>query len=246
MPHSYRSLTTTVTTLPVKDALRTLRHTLLRGRTALEAPLDPLPSPLGSVARGVLSDVDSLAGRVSGVAESLTEHFLDSRWRSLPQAATLEDIQHTDEPDIAFAQAAYRVLTRAMHYLGGVEALVSEMRAAEAYRAAERSPLARQDRFGFSAALVAELRRRRVVASVVAAAGGQRGDRTDPSVVDVAVFALALWLLTDRDDDGDWEAAESLLQTCCDIAWALRVDVAQRLASPERLRDLLAAYVDKV
>lgn len=249
MPGSQRSLSTSAATLPLKDALRMLRFTVKRGRTLLDKPLAPVPSPISAVARAALRDFDQFADRVNDVAAGLSHRFLDSGDPGRLRAATLEDIENIGEAEIVFAQAAYRGLTCALRHLGANEGLVSEVRIAEAYKTVIQSDVTDRDRFFIAAALMQELVQRKVVRDLISAPSQETGDQeaaglTEAELAKVSIFALILWFLVERE--GDQDDVEALLLTCCDVARALEADLAERCGDIERLRDLFAAYVDKI
>lgn len=254
MPGSQRSLSTSAATLPLKDALRMLRFTVKRGRSLLDKPLAPVPSPISAVARAALRDFDQFADRVNDVAAGLSHRFLDSGDPGRLRAATLEDIENIGEAEIVFAQAAYRGLTCALRHLGANEGLVSEVRIAEAYKTVIQSGVTEGDRFSIAAALMQELVQRKVVRDLIPAptreTGGQETeDReaaglTEAELAKVSIFALILWFLVERE--GNQDDVEALLLTCCDVARALEADLAERCGDVGRLRELFAAYVDKI
>ncbi|NIA68702.1 hypothetical protein HBA54_08870 [Pelagibius litoralis] len=244
MPTSQRNLSPSAARLPLKDALRMLRFTVKRGRTLLDKPLAPGPSPISGMARAVLNDFDQIADRVNDVAAGLSRRFLDTDESGRLYSATLADIENIGEAEIVFAQAAYHGLTRALRHLGTTEGLVSEVRMAEAYKAAVQSGAAEKDRFALAAALMQELVKRGVVRDLLSGSTEEGDCLTETDLAKVAIFALILWFLVDRQDDED--DAEGLLLTCCDMARALKSDLAESLDDAERLQDLIAAYVDKI
>ncbi len=244
MPGSQRSLSTSAATLPLKDALRMLRFTVKRGRSLLDKPLAPVPSPISTVARAALRDFDQFADRVNDVAAGLSHRFLDSGDPGRLRAATLEDIENIGEAEIVFAQAAYRGLTCALRHLGANEGLVSEVRIAEAYKTVIQSGVTEGDRFSIAAALMQELVQRKVVRDLLSGPDQEAASLTEAELAKVSIFALILWFLVERE--GDQDDVEALLLTCCDIARALESDLAERCGDVERLRDLFAAYVDKI
>lgn len=226
--------------LSLKDTLRLLRYSVRRGRSMIDAAPSAIPAPLGAVARGALSDFDQVADRVNDMAGYLSHRFLDA----VPDGAddiTLAEIETLDTAEIAFAHAAYRALKRALRHLGADDALVSEVRAAEAFKAAIQARVG--DRIAQAAALALGLIER---GAIRGASAQVRGGATKAQV---ATFALALWLLAERDDDLD--GAEELLEACCAMAAALSGDLARAMAhegaSRERaLTRLVSAYVDNI
>ncbi|WP_422368217.1 hypothetical protein [Pelagibius sp.] len=221
-----------------------LRFTVKRGRSLLDKPLAPVPSPISTVARAALRDFDQFADRVNDVAAGLSHRFLDSGDPGRLRAATLEDIENIGEAEIVFAQAAYRGLTCALRHLGANEGLVSEVRIAEAYKTVIQSGATEGDRFSIAAALMQELVQRKVVRDLLSGPDQEAASLTEAELAKVSIFALILWFLVERE--GDQDDVEALLLTCCDIARALESDLAERCGDVERLRDLFAAYVDKI
>ena len=131
-----------------------------------------------------------------------------------------------------------------LRHLGADEGLVSEVRIAEAYKSALQIGPANRDRFATAAALVKELTQRKVVRDLVSEPSQNWETQTETELSKVAIFALMLWFLIERE--GDHDNAEELLLTCCDVSKALESELADSCGDPERLRALFAAYVDKI
>jgi hypothetical protein len=220
--------------LPLKDALRALRFGLRRARTLIDPAHAPGPEPLAALAGRVLAEADHIAAEVDRVASRIGRDLLDGSADAPPPLDALEDGR---EVEAAFGAAANRALVRAARYLGAEDALASETRAAEAFRAAraDTGPAARQ-----AARLFAELTGRRALLSVAGAPAGPAG----VDIEQVAPFALVLWTLADRGDAPEDE--EALLLACCDFARALGPDVAAAEGDPEAMATLIDRYADKV
>lgn len=242
--HAPAGLTARPVALSLKDTLRLLRHSVKRGRHMLDDAPRAVPAPLSTVARGALADFDQLADHVNEVAARLSHRFLDAakagaEWDEL----TLAQIETLDAAEIAFAHAAYRALKGALRRLGAENAIVSELRAAEAFKAALQK--GEGDRFVQAAHLVIDLIARGAVR------GASEPTGTDGAAkAEVANLALVLWLLAERDDDLD--GAEDLLDACCAMARALSPDLARtlRLGQPgareKKLARLIRDYVDNI
>jgi hypothetical protein len=157
---------------------------------------------------------------------------------------TLENLASAGEPEVVFAQTAYRALAYALVYLGAADGLVSEVRAAEAYVAAVQPPRGEGDPYTTAAALMNEMLRREVVREVILGDAGGGDPLRGSEVPAIAIFALVLCLLAERPDEE--EDAEALLVACCDVARALRGDIAACHGDEARLRALIAAYADKI
>lgn len=251
MGHSWQdAVKTHPATLSVKDALRAVRFEMYRGRTFAKRRSVTLGAPIGDVARAIVSEVDGVATRVNNVAGGMSRRFLEAPFAVDQDAVAFDEIVSIDRAEIAYAQAAYRPLSQAFGYLGAEAVLVSEAAAAGAYASVMGgSELGGSelggDHFRQAAALVDEMLRRRVIRRVLIHEGGQTASLAEADMPMVAVFALALWLLAERqavaDDDND-----TLLFACCDVAVALKDDIRERLGDRPALRTLIAAYADKV
>ncbi|MEM7567932.1 MAG: hypothetical protein AAF321_11945, partial [Pseudomonadota bacterium] len=198
--------------LSLKDTLRLLRHSVRRGRGLIDMAPDAIPAPLGSVARGALADFDHIADQVNDFAGRISHRFLDARTLEGPwDDLTLEQIETLDVAEIAFAHAAYRTLSRALRSLGAEDALISELRAAEAFKASIQE--AGGDRFAQTAHLVLAMNAKGVVRGA-----GEPIAEGSASRAEIATLALALWLVAERDDGLD--GAEELLDACTAMARA--------------------------
>ena len=241
--HAPASLRARPVTLSLKDTLRMLRHSVRRGRHMVDRAPRAIPAPLSAVARGALADFDQLADHVNDLAGRLSHRFLDAARSDVDwDGLTLAQIETLDDAEIAFAHAAYRGLRRALRQLGAEDAVVSELRAAEAFKASLRS--GEGDRFAQAAILLVELVARGTVRGA--------GDPTGPGGAaksEVASLALVLWLLAERDDDLD--SAEELLDACCAMARALSADLARALRLEEggrekKLARMIRDYADNI
>ena len=229
--------------LSLKDSLRLLRHSVRRGRHMVDRAPQAIPAPLSAVARGALADFDQLADHVNDLAGRLSHRFLDATRSDIDwDGLTLAQIETLDDAEIAFAHAAYRGLRRALRRLGAEDAVVSELRAAEAFKTSLQKL---DDRFAQGAILLVELVARGTVRGA--------GDPTGPGGAarsEVASLALVLWLLAERDDDLD--GAEELLDACCAMAGALSGDLARALALSQpgarerKLTRMIRDYVDNI
>lgn len=228
-------------TLPIKDALRMLRHTMRIGRARLGEPPAPMPGPVDTVARRVLDEVDHVAGQINAVAAGLSHRLLDAE--PVARSPTLEEIVGRTDPAVTFAAAAYRGTTRALRLLGACDGLVSETRAAEAFRAALRET-GPGDRYALAAAIAHGFGRRHVVINVLALPETAPEGLSGVEIGRLAVFAVMLWLLADRlpeDEDPD-----GLLAAACAMARALSDDLARAGWTREAIGALLRAYADHI
>ncbi len=242
--HASAGLRARPAVLSLKDTLRLLRHSVRRGRGLIDTAPDAIPAPLGSVARGVLADFDQIADQVNGFAGRLSHRFLDAHMPEGPwDDLTLAQIETLDAAEMAFAHSAYRTLSRSLRTLGADAALISELRAAEAFKASIQE--AEGDRFKQAAHLVLAMNARGVVRGA-----GEPIAKGSASRAEIATLALALWLIADRDDELD--GAEELLDACTAMARALAPDLAQVLAREDGtirekvLGRLIADYSDNI
>lgn len=228
-------------TLPLKDALRLLRHTMRVGRARLGEPPTPVPPPVDMVARRVLDEVDHVAGQINALAAGLSHRLLDAG--PVERSPTLEEIVARADPALSFAAAAYRGTTRALRLLGACDGLVSETRAAEAFHAAlqETGP---GDRYALAAAIADGFGRRHVVVNVLALPETAPEGLSDVEIGRLAIFAVMLWLLADRlpeDEDPD-----GLLAAACAMARALSGELSRAGWTREAVGALLRAYAEHI
>jgi hypothetical protein len=213
--------------MPLREALRALRHVMRRsGRTLRNAaPTDVLPPGASRLAERVLRDVDDLARTVDGAASGIAARVLGDH---LPANLQLQSLTGQPEAAKAFATAVYSALRAALGLLGAEEAYISEAAARRAYEQSSEHPAGDGE---MAAALALALGR----AKVIRDASAEDGARVPGPVLEaVAVFAVLLWLLSKRsleDDDAALEAAVNLsVAIADDVGKAMNEEDAAGLA----------------
>jgi hypothetical protein len=235
--------------LPVKDALRSIRFGLKRGRRLLDPMVSSLPGPLGNVASRTLLNVDSIGSGVDRMLSGAAHRLLDHRdERTISDALVL---RADAQASVVFAQIVYQGLRQALRQLGAGNVLISERSAAEAFRAASRTYDGADDRSALAATLLfalldagaVEFAERSAPKPVAGAVAGKKlpiGLDHDQDVVLLALFAVMLWMQIDRG--GDSETEDELLALSCDVTMALRRSIVSARDDRAKLADLLSHY----
>ncbi len=223
--------------MPLREALRALRHVLRQSGRAVRsaAPTDVLPQGAGRLADRLLGDVEDIARSLDTAASGLAERVLGEGSRPVLQ---LRSLAGRPEAGRAFSAAVYSGLRAALALLGAEEVFVSE---AAARRAFEATATSAAEKAELAARLTLALVEARVIrdASVGAAARVPAG-----SLAPVSVFAVLLWLQSDRaqeDDDAALEAAVTLA-----VALSTDVRAAVEGADLDRLARLFDEFADHV
>ena len=219
--------------MPLREALRALRHVLRRGGETLAEtlPTQALPAPAATLANAVLRQAREMAHHldeaVSGLAKSiLGGHSAD--------ASTLADIAVAQDADARFAQSVYVALRFVLRRLGADGVYVSEAAARQIYARAVTRPSASPSHL--AAALTLDL----VAAGLLrGAAAEDAGPLPGPMIEPVAVFAVLLWLQSARSDAEN----EAALDAATDLALAISPEVVGACAAGDAAR--LAALFDQ-
>lgn len=221
--------------VPLREALRGLRHALRSGRETLAgtAPLDVLPRE----AALALKTGDQIARRLDHVASQVLRRFLGT---GAPDQASLQDFADRGAAAAGdFAGFCYVGLSLILDRLGVTHAFISEAAAQQAWlRVIARAPVWEMPRL--SAALYLELRDQRVLRDLEPepAAGLEPGE-----VLPVAVFTLLLWLQSEPEHVAG--TGESLGESrALDRARSIATDVARAdsVGNEARLADLFATF----
>ena len=225
--------------MPLRDALRGLRHAVRRGgETFLETmPVDALPRPAAELAGAVLREVGEIARGVDEVASGFARFALGAADKSPPTSYTLTA---RTGGEAAFARGIYTALRMVLRRLNAPTVYVSETAARSAYLALLPDHPPGSDA-GFAAALSLALAEARVLrgasAEDAARVPGHSLDHT-------AIFAVMLWLQSKRSEDED----ETALLSATDLAVALapEADAAFRTQDRARLTALYAEFASHV
>ncbi len=221
--------------MPLREALRGLRHLLRRGGQALRetAPADSLPRPAADIAKAVLREADQFAQGLDVMASGIAKSVLGGGAASAPM---LHDLRLDERAQTQFAAAVYQALSSVLRRLGAVEAFVSEVAAGRAFAAVTEDATA-QDDARTAAGLVIGLLEARVIRDTAAALDS----RVPPADIEpVAIFAVMLWLLSERSEQENQAALES----ATDLAVALSDEVVAGCRSRDaaKIESLLRTY----
>ena len=223
--------------MPLREALRAMRHMLRKGGETL---IDTIPGtgfPGPGLTGAVLREVGAIAKGVdqftSGVAK-LVLGAPEQRGPSLPGIAGL------DAPDAAFAAACYAALRAALRHLGVAGAFLSEAAIRQAYRDVMADNINEPE-----AELAAKLTQALLVGDVIRGVTATDAAHVPGAGLDqVAIFAVMLWLQTDRPEGEDSAA----LEAATDMSIALSGDIARACESdaPAALSALFKEFAPRV
>lgn len=215
--------------MPLREALRGLRHVLRRGGETFRdtMPMEVLPKPAADLAGAVLREMAGLARGMDDVASGLAKSVLGSAGAARP---AIGDPASGPEADARFAAAAYAALRAVLRHLGAPGVFVSETGARRTH-AEHRAA---------GATSAADLTLRLIGARVIRDATAAEAARVPGAALEpVAVFALMLWLQAERPE----EEGEAALDAAADLAVALAGDVAAAAAAQDAAR-LAALYAE--
>ena len=219
--------------MPLREALRGLRHVLRRGGETLAETIsvDALPRPAADLAGAVLREVGGLVQRVDMVASGLAKSVLGG---NDPAVTSLTDLGLVRDADARFAEAVYVALRSVLKRLGAPGAFVSEASARKVYAQA----LARNR--DASSAMAAVLTLDLLAARVLRDATAEEAARVPGAALEpVAIFAVLLWLQSARSEQEN----EAALDAATDLAIAIAHDVARACAEGDIAR--LTALFEK-
>ena len=225
--------------MPMRDALRGLRHAVRRGgETLLDVmPVGSLPRPAADLAGAVLHEVGAFAKGVNDVASRLARLALGGTAKS---QGSLQDLTLHQGAEDGFAQGIYAALRAVLRYLNAPSAYISETAARSAYLA-----LTPEQRLGSDASMAAALSLALAEAKVLRGVSAADAARvTGQSLDHIAIFAVMLWLQSNRsgaEDDKALEAATDLA-----VALGLEADAAFRDKDNIALATLYAEFASHV
>lgn len=226
-------------TMPLREALRGLRFLLRRGRDTVvdTLALEDLPEPAARLATVILREADELARSVDSVASKAAKTVLGGQHNL---SASLDQIVGQEGAEFAFAQAIYLALNKVLERLGAESVFISEMSARSAFESwrAEGS-------IGEPSDLLADLTLLLLEARVIRGSVAEKPGAAPAQDLDaLAIFAVLLWLQSQRSDDEN----EAALLSAADITQAKSVEVtaAIRANSKERIAALYRKYISHV
>lgn len=223
--------------LPLREALRGLRHVLRRGGHSLAETLavETLPQPAAKVAVKVLREAEDLARNVDTAASGLARPMLGG---DAGEPVHLTHLQADGDLSGPFAHSVYAALNSVIPRLGAKAAFVSEIAARESYLAC--AARAHDDAADLAADLMASLLGARVLRDLQQGASRLPEGALEP----VAVFAVLLW------QQSSWSEADSeaALDAAVDIAIAVQADCLAALQSGDvsRVAALFRKYAAHV
>jgi hypothetical protein len=219
--------------MPLREALRGLRHVLRRGGETLAETMsvEALPKPAAKLASVLLREAEGLARNIDVMASGLAKSILGG---NEPQSISLTDLADASDADARFAQAVYVALRFVLDRLGAPGIFVSEAAARKVYgdavaRSRYISPM-------LAAVLTLDLLAVRVLRGTTAEEAARvPGAALEP----VAIFAVLLWLQSSRSEHEN----EAALDAAADIAVAISADVAKACTEGDAGR--IAALYEK-
>ena len=223
--------------MPLREALRAMRHMLRKGGETLIDTIPVADLPVPRLAGAVLQQVEALARGVDHVTSGMAKLVLGASAQPSP---SLPGIAGQAAPDAAFAAACYAALRAVLAHLGVAGVFLSEAAIRQAYRAVMTDHRGETEE-KLAARLTFALLAGNVIRGVTAADAAQvPGAGLDQ----VAIFAVMLWLQTDRPEGEDGAA----LEAATDMAIALSGEIARGCAAktPAALAALFKEFAPRV
>ncbi len=238
--------------MPLREALRGLRHVMRRGGATFRDTLsvDVLPRPAADLAGSVLRDAEHLARGADRIASDLAKKVLGGTELS---PASLDDLAAAGNDGALFAAGAYPALGSILGRLGVEDAFVSEAAARSAFSQAvagsgERQSAGEQADIrepqersaNAQARLAARLTLAMIGTRALRGLSGATNTRVPAAALEpVALFSLMLWLQSGAREE---ENAAALL-AATDLAVVLADDITAATAARDTDR-LAALYTE--
>ena len=225
--------------MPMRDALRGLRHAVRRGgETLLDVmPVGSLPRPAAQLAGAVLHEVGAFAKGVNDVASGLARLALGGSAKS---QGSLQDLTLHQGAEDGFAIGIYAALRAVLRHLNAPSAYISETAARSAYLA-----LTPQQRLGSDASVAAALSLALAEAKVLRGLSAADAARVAGQSLDhIAIFAVMLWLQSNRSEAEDEKALEAATDLA--VALAVEADAAFTAEDNTALATLYAEFASHV
>ena len=225
--------------MPMRDALRGLRHAVRRGgETLLDVmPVGSLPRPAADLAGAVLHEVGAFAKGVNDVASGLARLALGGSAKS---QGSLQDLTLHQGAEDGFAIGIYAALRAVLRHLNAPSAYISETAARSAYLA-----LTPQQRLGSDASVAAALSLALAEAKVLRGLSAADAARVAGQSLDhIAIFAVMLWLQSNRSEAEDEKALEAATDLA--VALAVEADAAFTAEDNTALATLYAEFASHV
>ena len=225
--------------MPLRDALRGLRHAVrLGGETLLDVmPVGSLPRPAVQLVGAVLHEVGAFAKGVNDVASGLAHLALGGSAKS---QGSLQDLTLRLGAEDSFAIGIYAALRAVLRHLNASSAYISETAARSAYLA-----LTPQQRLGSDASMAAALSLALAEAKVLRGLSAADAARVAGQSLDhIAIFAVMLWLQSNRSEAEDEKALEAATDLA--VALAVEADAAFTAEDTTALATLYAEFASNV
>lgn len=221
--------------MPLRDALRGLRHAVRRGgETLLDAmPVDQLPRPAAELAGVVLREVGEFAKGVNEVASGIARIALGANEN--PNELQMQPLRARGGAEDTFAQGVYAALRLVLRRLNAPSVYISETAARMSYL-----QLTDDQRSGSDAAVAAELSLALAQAKVMRGASAQDAAHVPGNSLEhTAIFAVMLWMQSNRTEaDG-----EEALASATDLALAVATEAEAAFVAHDSSR-LAALYAE--
>lgn len=225
--------------MPLRDALRALRHAVRRGGEALldAMPVEQLPGPAAELAGVVLREVGEFAKGINDVASGLARFALGAGDR---RQGSLQYLTARPGAEDDFARGVYAAWRFVLRRLDAPSVYVSETAARLAYLA-----LTPDQRLGSDAVVSASLSLAMTEAKVMRGTSAEDAAHVPGhSLEHTAIFAVMLWLQSSRNESED----EAALASASDLALAVasEADAAFRARDRAKLAALYAEFAAHV
>lgn len=221
---------------PLREALRGIRFLLRRGGATVAdtLTLETLPDPAAGLAKRMIREVEGIARTVDETASSAAKKVLGGQ--NSP-SETLDKLVGHSAAAAEFGRAIYMALDAVLRRIGVADAFISEMSARSTFATWRRDHPDGEPE-DWAAELTLRLLEARVMRGAVPS-GAKIGD-----VEQIALFAVLLWLQSNRSDNEN----EAVLEAAADIAVAKGPEVASivRSGDTKAIAALYRKYVDHV
>ncbi len=225
--------------MPLRDTLRGLRHAVRRGgETLLDVmPLDQLPPPASQLVGAMIREMGAMAKDMGEVASDFARFALGSSEATdaVPMHLTARLGAEDD-----FAKGIYGALRLVLQRLDAPSVYISETAARVAYLA-----LLPGQRHGNDANFAAALSLSLVEAKVLRGTSAQDAAHVPGRAIEhVAIFAVMLWLQSNRSEADD----DAALSSATDLALAVatEADAAILVRDIAKLSALYAEFAAHV
>jgi hypothetical protein len=217
--------------MPLREALRGMRYVLRRGGKSIKnrVTVDKMPTSAAHLAGVVLREVEVIAKGVDQAASGFAKKMLSS---PDPAAPSLHSITGQQNGDIVFAKAFYAATQAVLKRLCAPNLFISETRARKAFQKITVFDVPDAE---IAASLTIGLHNAQVLKGKPAETARVPAN----SVMPVAVFAVMLWLQSQRPEAED----EAALDAATDLSVALASDVS-KACNDGNHQNLAALYTE--